>query len=77
MNRFTGFAVVDLPHLENGALWRVSAAKIDMFQSWGCMIYLSTMQRLSGSNNKSVGLHKNGKVRILQKKVISLKMNLS
>lgn len=65
MNRFTGFAVVDLLHLESGALWRVSAAKIGMFyKCWGRMIYLSTMQHLSGSN-KSVGMHKNGKVRIL------------
>lgn len=38
------------------------------------MIYLSTIQHLCGSIiNKSVELHKNGKVRILGEKAISLK----
>ena len=31
MNRFIGFTIVNLPHLESGALWKTSAAKIDLF----------------------------------------------
>lgn len=31
MNRFIGFTVVNLPRLESGALWRISAAEIDLF----------------------------------------------